>query len=114
MGKRGQKTVDLGQLRFEAYSLATSLFELRDGRPGLLVHLKGGVWKTTLVPELRGDEIGHPEKVRQRMLAGQMRYRPVRSRVNILVVPRTKEARKDALELVRRSKHWTLVSAVSA
>ena len=114
MGMRGPKQVDISELRFEAYSLATSLYELRDGRPELLVHLKGGVWKTTFLPEFSEDEIGHPEKVRQRLLTGRMPYRRVRSKVSILVVPRTREARKDALGIVRRSKHWRLVSGVPA
>lgn len=113
MGKRGPKPVDFGQLEFEADSLARSLHELRDGRPGLLVHLKGGVWQTILQPEPPEDEIGHPEKMRQRALAGRMHYRPVRSRVSVLVFPRTKEAQKDVLKLVRYSKHWRFVSPVS-
>lgn len=114
MSKRGPKPVDRGQLVFEADSLAMSLHELRDGRPGLLVHLKGGVWRTTLLPEIREDEIGYPEKVRQRILAGRMRYSPFRSKVTMLVFPETEEAQKDVLELVRRSKHWDFVRPVSA
>jgi hypothetical protein len=113
MGKRGPKPVDFVKLALDADSLATSLYELRDGRPGLLVHLKGGVPKTTFLPEIRKDEIGHPEKVDQRISAGRMRYRPIRTRVSMLVFPETREARKDVLEIVRRSKHWRFVSPLS-
>lgn len=112
MGIRGPKPVDISQLVFEADLFARALYQLRNGMPGLLVHMKGGVWKTTLLPELREDEIGHPEKVKQRILAGQMRYTPIRCKVTILVAPRTRKALKDVLGVV--SKHWRSTLPVSA
>ena len=112
--KRGPRPVDISKLAFEADSLAMSLHELRDGRPGLLVHLKGGVWKTTLLPELREDEVGRPEKLRRRVMAGQVRYVRSRCKVNTLIVPRTGRALKDAWRLVRGSRHWRYVTGVSA
>lgn len=113
MGKRGPKAVNFVQLAHDADSLAISLYEERDGRPGLLVHMNGGVWKTTLFAELRADEIRYPEKVSQRIAAGGMRYRPIRTKVSVLIVPRTKEAQKDVLNFVRGSRQWKFVPPVS-
>lgn len=118
MGKRGPKPVDLGQLRFEAYLLVLAFYGLRDGAPALLRHVKGGVWKTRLLPEVREDEIGRPEKLRERILAGKMghgpqvRYSPIRYKVKTLTVPSTKKALKDARELVRCNKNWRLTPPV--
>jgi hypothetical protein len=112
MGKRGPKPVDVDQLRFEAYLFVLAFYGLRDGAPALLRHMKGGVWKTRLLPELRAEEIGRPEKVRDRILSGKMSYSPIRYRVKTLTVPPTRKALKDARELVRRSKNWRLTPPV--
>src|SRR5713226_7807352 len=105
MGKRGPKPVDLGQLRFEAYLLVLAFYGLRDGAPAILRHMKGGVWKTRHLPELHEDEVGRPDKVRDRILAGEMTYAPIRYRVKTLTVPLTKKALRDARELVTRNKN---------
>jgi len=112
MGNRRPKPVDVGQLSFQAYLFVLAFYGLRDGAPALLRHVKGGVWKTRLLPELREDELGRPEKVRERILVGKMTYKPIRYRVKTLTVPSTKKALKDACELVRRNKNWRLTPPV--
>jgi len=104
--RRGPKPINWEQLRSKAEVCGIFLFRLREGTPGLLTHIKGGVWHTKLLAELHEDELGHPEKVKQRTLAGQMSYTPVRYRVKMLAVPPTKNAIKDALAIVKRSKYW--------
>lgn len=111
--KRGPKPIDPFQLRDAASRLALALYRLRDGAPGLLRHAKGGVWKTRLLAEIPEDEVGRPEKTRQRILAKQVRYIPLRYRVTTLVVPPTEEARNDVLELVKRNKNWNFTPPVA-
>jgi hypothetical protein len=112
---RPRKLTDVGHLRYDAYLLALSFYMLRDGAPGLLSHMKGGVWLTRFLPDFREDELGprfieealNPENVERSILAGQMRFSPYRYRVITFFVPPTKKARKDVLGLVRRNKNWS-------
>ena len=92
--------------------LVLAFYGLRDGAPAVLRHMKGGVWSTRLLPELHEDEIGRPDEVRDRILAGKMAYRPIRYRVQTLTVPPTREALREARELVRSNKNWRLTPPV--
>jgi len=114
--KRGPKPVDVMELREKAYSLALALYAVRHGWPGLLTHLKGGLWVSRVLPELREHEVGHPERATQRTLAGQMQYSPFRYKVTTLALPLplTRKWRKDVLGLVRRDKNWRFTPPTSA
>lgn len=114
--KRGPKPVDLGQLRYDAYQLALALCALRHGWPGFLTHLRGGVWVSRLLAQIREDELGHPERTKQRILAGQMDYSPFRYKVTTLALPLplTSKVRKDVVGLVRRNKNWRFKPPISA
>ena len=107
---RPRKLKDVGELREDAYLLALSFYMLRDGAPGLLAHRRSGVWRTKRVPEFDAEKIlgfgpegpiwvhGQPEKIR---------YTLIRYRVTTLVVPATREARRDVLGLMKRNKNWS-------
>ena len=114
--KRGPKPVDVRQLREEAYSLALALYALRHGWPGLLTHLKGGLWLSRLLLELREDEVGRSERVTRRILAGRMQHSPFRYKVTTLALPLplTNKWRKDVLGLVRLDKNWRFTPPTSA
>lgn len=104
--RRGPKPIDWDLLVERAELCGIVLLRLREGTPGILTHMKGGVWHTKFLAQLHSDEIGHPEKVKQRTLAGQMSYTPVRYKVSMLAVPPTRKAIRDALRIVKRSKYW--------
>lgn len=104
--RRGPKPIDFDLLVSRAELCGVVLHRLRDGSPGLLRHLKGGVWQTIYLAELRWDEVGRPDRVSQRIKDGQMSYRPIRCRVTTLAVPPTKKALRDVLRIAKRCKYW--------
>jgi hypothetical protein len=103
---RGPRSINFAELLRRAESMAASLYALFEGRPGFLVHSKGGVWKTKQMALLREEELGRPDKVRERILEGQMQYEPLRFKMSVLIVPPTDQGRKDAKALVRHNRHW--------
>ena len=113
MGKRGPKEVSVNRLMFAALGWAWFFRTLRDGEPGSVRKTKLGSWRTSApLAKIRWDEIGRPEKVRQRILAGQMRYSRIRYRdiqiVADVVVRPTRKALNTAAALVRGRKGWEL------
>jgi hypothetical protein len=123
MGIRGPKSVDVERMRWTTLAWVHYFGVLRDGMPGSISKVKLGPWCTSPpLAVLREDEIGRPEKVRQRIVAGQMHYERMRFRPqevvthqviaakvrNDIVVSPTRQALKEAAALARKNKDWHL------
>jgi hypothetical protein len=113
MGKRGPKEVSANRLKFAALGWAWFFRTLRDGEPGSVKKTKLGSWQTSApLAKLHWDEIGRPEKAKQRILAGQMHYSPIRYRdiqiITDIVVRPTRKGLSTAAALVRGRKNWKL------
>lgn len=88
-----------------------SLYELRDGRPGLLTKVgKFGPWQTVLLPILTWADVGHPNRDLSRAPVARHRYREAKIERREIVPP--EKMNQALLQLVRSNKGWELTPPV--